>query len=50
VSGNLIGYTIRNVGSGLYMDVRGGSGAQGADIITWYFNNGYNQYYSATWA
>jgi len=48
--GNLISYAIRNVGSGLYMDVRGGSGWQGADIITWYFNNGDNQFYSATWA
>lgn len=48
--GNLIGYLIRNYGSGLYMDVRGGSGAQGADIITWYYNNGNNQYFSATWA
>ncbi len=50
VPGNLLSYTIRNTGSGLYMDVRGGSGWQGADIITWYFNNGDNQFYSATWA
>jgi hypothetical protein len=50
VPGNLTSYTIQNAGSGLYMDVRGGAGWQGADIITWYFNNGYNQYYSATWA
>jgi hypothetical protein len=46
--GNLIGYLIRNYGSGLYMDVRGASGAQGADIITWYYNNGDNQYFAAT--
>jgi hypothetical protein len=46
--GNLVSYAIRNYGSGLFMDVRGGSGAQGADIVTWYFNNGYNQFFSGT--
>jgi hypothetical protein len=43
--GNLTGYTIRNIGSGLFMDVAGGSGAQGAAIDTWYRNGGPNQFF-----
>jgi hypothetical protein len=39
-------YTIRNVGSGLYMDVEGGSVAQGGAVITWYGNGGSNQYFA----
>jgi hypothetical protein len=46
-AGNLVSYSIRNVGSGLYMDVRGAAGWQGADIITWYWNGGNNQYFNA---
>ncbi|WP_433510299.1 RICIN domain-containing protein [Nonomuraea sp. CA-143628] len=41
--GNLIGYPITNVASGLVMDVMDASGAQGAAIDTWYYHNGNNQ-------
>lgn len=41
--GNLFGYPIKNVASGLYMEVLGASGAQGAAIDTWYYHNGYHQ-------
>ncbi len=44
---NGYGYAIRSVYSGLYVDVAGGSGAQGAAIDTWYWNGGYNQYFIA---
>ncbi|GIH15249.1 RICIN domain-containing protein [Rugosimonospora africana] len=45
---NLLGYSIKSVSSGLYLDVNGGSGSQGAAIDTWYWNGGYNQYFVAT--
>jgi hypothetical protein len=50
VAGNGVAYTIQNRGSGLYLDVRGGSGASGTDIITWYGNGGRNQLFYATGA
>jgi hypothetical protein len=46
--GDLIGYPIQSVASGLFVDVRGGSDRIGADIITWDFNGGYNQFFLAT--
>jgi hypothetical protein len=46
-AGNLVGYTIKNVGSGLYMDVSGASGANGAAIDTWYKTGGSNQFFLA---
>ncbi|MBO3749802.1 RICIN domain-containing protein [Streptosporangiaceae bacterium NEAU-GS5] len=45
--GNLVGYTIKNVASNLYMDVAGSSGAQGAAIDTWTRNGGSNQFFLA---
>ncbi|MBO3749500.1 RICIN domain-containing protein [Streptosporangiaceae bacterium NEAU-GS5] len=39
-----VGWTIRNVGSGLYLDVQG-SGGQGTPVIGWTGNGGYNQYW-----
>lgn len=41
--GNLLGYPIKNVASGLFMEVLGAGGAQGAAIDTWYYHGGYNQ-------
>ena len=38
-------YPIQSVASGLYVDVAGGSRAQGAAIDTWYWNGGDNQYF-----
>jgi hypothetical protein len=46
VANNLISYPIRSVASGLYLDVAGNSGAQGAAIDTWYWNGGPNQYFN----
>jgi hypothetical protein len=43
--GTLNGYRIRSVASGLYMEVSGGSGSQGAAIDTWYGNGGDHQYF-----
>jgi hypothetical protein len=48
--GTGLAYAIRNVGSGLYMEVSGGSGWQGAAIDTWYWNGGHNQYFLGTTA
>jgi hypothetical protein len=48
VAGNTVGYSIRNVGSNLYLEVRGGSGWAGADIDTWYWNGGNNQFFLGT--
>ncbi|GAA0906259.1 RICIN domain-containing protein [Virgisporangium aurantiacum] len=50
VAGNGVAYTIQNRASGLYLDVRGASGASGADIITWYGNGARNQLFYATGA
>lgn len=36
-------HSIRSASSGLYLDVYGGSGSQGAVIDTWYWNGGQNQ-------
>lgn len=47
VAGNLVGYSIRNVASNLYLDVSGASGAAGAAIDTWYWNGGHNQFFMA---
>ena len=47
VAGNLIGYSIRNVASNLYLDVSGASGSAGAAIDTWYWNGGHNQFFTA---
>ncbi|WP_155357738.1 RICIN domain-containing protein [Acrocarpospora macrocephala] len=44
------GVLVQNVGSGLFMEVSGGSGAQGAAIDTWYWNGGHNQYFLGTTA
>ena len=38
-------YSIKNVWSGLYLDVNGGSPWAGASIDTWYWNGGANQYF-----
>jgi hypothetical protein len=43
-----IASTIYNPASGLYLDVRGGSGGNGADIILWYYNGGTNQRFETT--
>jgi ricin-type beta-trefoil lectin protein len=45
---NFLGYAIQNRGSGLYLDVRGVSRTAGADIDTWYWNGGDNQYFLGT--
>lgn len=45
--GNLVGYTIRNPASNLYMDIEGGSGSQGAHLDAWYRNGAPNQYFLA---
>ncbi|GAA0433763.1 hypothetical protein Acor_08000 [Acrocarpospora corrugata] len=45
-----LAYSIRNVGSGLFMEVSGDSGAQGTAIDTWYWNGGLNQYFLGTTA
>jgi hypothetical protein len=45
---NLIGYPIKSVASGLYLEVAGNSGARGAAIDTWYWNGGYNQFFVAS--
>jgi hypothetical protein len=45
--GNLVGYTIRNSATNLYMDVQGASGSQGAHLDAWYKNGGANQYFLA---
>ncbi|GII55666.1 hypothetical protein Pth03_40550 [Planotetraspora thailandica] len=39
-------HSIRNVKSGLYMDVSGGSTSRGAAIDTWYWNGGEHQYFA----
>jgi hypothetical protein len=46
--GNLIGYSIKSKVSGLYLEVFGASGAQGANIDTWYGNAGDHQYFLGT--
>jgi hypothetical protein len=46
--GSGLAYTIQNPASGLYMDVNGDSPWEGTEIIQWYGNGGYNQYFSAT--
>jgi ribosome-binding ATPase len=48
--GNWVGYSIQSVYSGLYIDVRGDSRSAGADMITWYWGGGDNQYFLGTWA
>ncbi|MCU7724396.1 RICIN domain-containing protein [Actinoplanes sp. KI2] len=48
VANNLIGYSIRNVSSNLYLEVAGNSGARGAAIDTWYWNGGNNQFFTGT--
>jgi Ricin-type beta-trefoil lectin domain-like len=45
--GNLVTYTIGNPASGLYMDVEGASGSQGAHLDGWYRNGGWNQLFLA---
>jgi len=40
-------YPIRNVSSGLYLDVNGNSSWPGATIDTWYWNGQSNQYFAA---
>lgn len=45
--GNLVGYTIKNPASGLFLDVEGASGAQGAHLDVWYRNGGSNQFFLA---
>jgi Ricin-type beta-trefoil lectin domain-like len=47
-TGNLIAYSIQNKGSGLYLDVHGDSRTAGADIDTWYWNGGSNQFFLGT--
>jgi hypothetical protein len=47
-AGNLIGYTIMNPASGLYMEIYGASGAQGAAVDAWYYNGGSNQFFVAS--
>jgi hypothetical protein len=47
---NGLGVPIKNAASGLYMDVAGGSGAQGAPIITYYWTGGTNQYFTGVTA
>ncbi|MEU7854373.1 RICIN domain-containing protein [Nonomuraea sp. NPDC049141] len=46
--GNAFAYPIKNVASGLFMEVLGASGAQGAAIDTWYYHNGLNQAFLGT--
>ena len=46
--GNLVGYTIRNPASNLYLDAEGASGSQGAHLDAWYRNGGPNQYFLAS--
>jgi Ricin-type beta-trefoil lectin domain-like len=43
-SNRLIGWSIENVDSGLYLDVGGDDPFPDAAIITWPFNGGTNQY------
>ncbi|MFF5289766.1 RICIN domain-containing protein [Paractinoplanes globisporus] len=47
-AGNLTGYRIKSVASGLALDVAGSSGARGAAIDTWYWNATPNQYFLAS--
>lgn len=41
--GNASAYVIKNISSGLYLDVSGDSPWAGASIDTWYYNGGLNQ-------
>ena len=45
--GSVYTYTIKNIYSGLYLDVSGDSPWAGASIDTWYYNGGQNQYFGA---
>jgi Ricin-type beta-trefoil lectin domain-like len=44
--GNGVAYTIKNVSSGLYLDVSGDSPWAGTAIDTWYYNGGANQQFA----
>jgi hypothetical protein len=44
--GSATASTIRNVYSGLYVDVSGNSSWPGAAIDTWYYNGGANQFFA----
>jgi hypothetical protein len=46
--GNGYSYPIRSAASGLYLDVNGDSPWAGANIDTWYWNGGLNQYFAGT--
>lgn len=48
VPGNGYAYAIQSASSGLYMEVNGNSGWAGANIDTWYWNGGNNQYFAGT--
>jgi hypothetical protein len=48
VGNNLIGYTIRSVESGLYLEVQGNNGSRGATIDTYWWTGGNNQYFTGT--
>jgi len=48
VAGNTVGYSIRNVYSNLFLDVSGDSRSAGANLDTWYWNGGNNQYFLGT--